>query len=122
MVENNAYSTAFWRSQSTTKWAICKECGWDGLEEDPNEHCMPILLYNKCERCNKKDNQTPICSCGLVYIAHNVCNKCDYMWHGPPGPSTSHCPNPRGCDSFYWTWMNYPIDKPNWCEICKVVF
>ena len=56
-----------------------------------------------------------------IYIAHNVCNECGYMWHGLLGP-LEHCPNPNECLSLYWTWKNYPINKLNWCRICKVGF
>lgn len=81
---------------------------------------VPKFKCNKCMHIQDSPNECRACS--AIWIAHNKCNKCNYEWHGPPGPSTSNCPSPARCDSLYWTWMNYPINKPNWCEICKAEF
>ena len=83
---------------------------------------ITLSYYSKCEKCGKEYDESPICICGLAYIAHNICNKCGLVWHGPPGPNTPYCPNPKGCDSLYWTWANYKEDRPNWCSICKTSF
>lgn len=91
------------------KWPTCKRCGWDGVGEDPSLFCGPSVTYQSIGNPNE------------IFIAHNICMKCNFVWHSKAGPG-SHCPNPVECDSLYWTWMNYPIDKPNWCEICKAEF
>lgn len=103
---NSACSDTFWRDHPAAKWPTCKRCGWDGLGEDQNPYCIPVVIYTKCER-------------GLIYIAHNVCNECGHIWHGLSGPSVAHCPK---CPSIYWTWKNYKETRPNWCSICEVEF
>ena len=56
-----------------------------------------------------------------VPIAHNVCTKCKYQWHDMPGAwaKASQCPR---CESDYWEWRNYPIEKFNYCRICDKEF
>lgn len=56
-----------------------------------------------------------------IFISHNICNKCNFIWHNFTGPEL-HCPNPNGCDSLYWKWVNYKEVKSNWCSVCNLKF
>lgn len=51
------------------------------------------------------------------YVAHFKCVKCSEIWHAIAGPT--EC---LKCNSLYVNWLNYPIEKPNWCRICKAEF
>jgi hypothetical protein len=71
-------------------------------------------------QCSDCLNELP-CRCD-PFIAHNVCNKCGFLWHSPVGPGAS-CPNPKHCDSVYWTWVNYNKEIiPLRCSVCKIGF
>jgi len=52
-----------------------------------------------------------------VYVAHFECVECGFVWHAQAGPT--QCPL---CDHLYVNWKNYPIERPNWCRVCKVEF